>query len=81
MNLNQKLRTSRLAKQYQQKTCLQRLHIIWAQPSSFSIGTTHIGQYFIRSLSNGSPKPAVSLSSPNRRNCRVFSSHDIAGCH
>lgn len=47
--------TSKLAKQYQQNTCLHRLHIIWAQPSSFSIGTLHIGQHFMRSESNGIP--------------------------
>jgi len=38
--------TSSDAKQYQQKTCLQRLHIICAQPESRSMGTWHIGQRF-----------------------------------
>lgn len=49
------LLTSRLARQYQQKTCLHRLHIIWAQPSSFSMGTAHMGQHLMSSLSNGIP--------------------------
>lgn len=47
--------TSKLARQYQQNTCLHRLHIIWAQPSSFSIGTLHMGQHLMRSESNGMP--------------------------
>jgi len=38
--------TSSDAKQYQQNTCLQRLHIICAQPESRSMGTWHIGQRF-----------------------------------
>lgn len=62
--------TSKLVRQYQQKTCLQRLHIICAQPSSFSIGTLHIGQHFIKSESNGIPK---FVSVPNNLAC---SSHD-----
>lgn len=69
--------TSKLARQYQQKTCLHRLHIIWAQPSSFSIGTAHIGQHLIRSLSNGMP-----ISSwPSAIKRRLFSSQVILGCH
>lgn len=47
--------TSSEARQYQQNTCLHRLHIICAHPSSFSIGTEHIGQHFILSLSIGMP--------------------------
>lgn len=47
--------TSNEARQYQQKTCLQRLHNICAQPSSFSIGTLHIGQHLISSESNVIP--------------------------
>lgn len=47
--------TSREARQYQQKTCLHRLHIIWAQPSSFSMGTAHIGQHLMSSESNVMP--------------------------
>lgn len=39
--------TSKEAKQYQQKTCLQRLHIIWAQPSFLSIGTWQSGHRLI----------------------------------
>uniref|UniRef100_A0A182VDG4 Uncharacterized protein n=1 Tax=Anopheles merus TaxID=30066 RepID=A0A182VDG4_ANOME len=63
-----------LARQYQQKTCLHRLHIICAQPSSFSIGTVHIGQHLMRSLSNGMPNASVWPSTARRRE---FSSHDI----
>ena len=47
--------TSKEAKQYQQNTCLHLLHIICAQPSSFSMGTEHIGQHLMLSLSNGMP--------------------------
>lgn len=36
--------TSRDSRQYQQKACLQFLHIIWAQPSSLSMYTLHLGQ-------------------------------------
>ena len=39
--------TSRDWRQYQQKTCLHRLHIIWAQPSFLSMGTRHMGQRLI----------------------------------
>jgi len=39
--------TSSDARQYQQKTWLQRLHIICAQPESRSIGTWHTGHRFI----------------------------------
>lgn len=70
--------TSKLAKQYQQKTCLHRLHIICAQPSSFSMGTAHIGQHLMRSLSKGMPRASVWPSAASRR---VFSSQDIVGCH
>jgi hypothetical protein len=69
------LRTSKLDKQYQQKTCLHRLHIIWAQPSSFSIGTEHIGQHLIKSLS----KSMIESCLPP--NFLPFSSHDMEGCH
>lgn len=44
--------TSNDCRQYQQKTCLQRLHIIWAQPSFLSIGTWHIGQRLILASSS-----------------------------
>lgn len=71
------LLTSKLARQYQQKTCLQRLHIIWAQPSSFSMGTAHMGQHLIRSLSNGIPMS----SWPSAAKRRLYSSHVIFGCH
>lgn len=47
--------TSSEARQYQQKTCLHLLHNIWAHPSSFSIGTLHIGQHLINSESNVTP--------------------------
>jgi hypothetical protein len=47
--------TSSEARQYQQKTCLHLLHIIWAQPSSFSIGTAHIGQHLMSSESKAIP--------------------------
>lgn len=67
--------TSKLAKQYQQKTCLHRLHIICAQPSSFSMGTAHIGQHFIRSLSNSI------IESCRPPSLREFSSQVIDGCH
>lgn len=71
------LLTSKLAKQYQQKTCLQRLHIICAQPSSFSIGTAHMGQHLMRSLSKGIP-----ISSwPSAAKRRLCSSQVIFGCH
>lgn len=70
--------TSKLARQYQQNTCLHRLHIIWAQPSSFSIGTLHIGQHLIKSLSNGIPMLSIS---PSAASLFVFSSHEIRGCH
>lgn len=36
--------TSRDSRQYQQKACLQFLHIICAQPSSRSMYTLHLGQ-------------------------------------
>lgn len=73
---NVKTLTSKLAKQYQQNTCLQRLHIIWAQPSSFSIGTAHMGQHLIRSLSN-----IIIDSLPFAANRLVFSSQDCVACH
>ncbi len=41
------LLTSSDVRQYQQNTCLHRLHIIWAQPSFLSIGTWHNGQRFM----------------------------------
>lgn len=72
------LLTSRLAKQYQQKTCLQRLHIICAHPSSFSIGTAHIGQHFMRSESNGMP---ILSSAPFAAKRRAFSSQLTPVCH
>lgn len=70
--------TSKLAKQYQQNTCLHRLHIIWAQPSSFSIGTEHIGQHLMRSLSNGMPMVS---SSPMAAKRLIFSSQLRVWCH
>ncbi len=55
--------TSSEVRQYQQKTCLQRLHIICAQPASRSINTLHIGHFLIvSSLSQAirsSPSPPI----------------------
>lgn len=70
--------TSKLARQYQQNTCLHRLHIICAHPSSFSMGTPHIGQHLIRSLSNEIPMVSAC---PSAANFFIFSSHEIRGCH
>ena len=39
--------TSSDSRQYQQKTCLHRLHIICAQPVSLSMGTLQTGQRLI----------------------------------
>lgn len=61
--------TSKEARQYQQKTCLHLLHNIWAQPSSFSMGTLHMGQHLIKSESN------VGMS------CVVGGGHGFPGCH
>lgn len=55
LSLPPRILTSKDAKQYQQNTCLHLLHIIWAQPSSFSIGTEHIGQHLMWSLPKGIP--------------------------
>lgn len=46
--------TSRDSRQYQQKACLQFLHIICAQPSSLSIQTLHFGQRLIGTSSSSS---------------------------
>lgn len=73
-----RLLTSKLAKQYQQNTCLHRLHIIWAHPSSFSMGTAHIGQHLMRSVSNGMP---MLSSTPSAVRRRAFSSQLNEGCH
>ena len=44
--------TSRESRQYQQKACLQFLHIICAQPSSLSMYTLHLGQRLIGASSS-----------------------------
>lgn len=79
ISLNYVALTSNDAKQYQQKTCLQRLHIIWAQPSSFSIGTLHMGQHLMRSESKGMPGSMRSLR-PSLARRLVFSSHENPEC-
>jgi hypothetical protein len=71
--------TSKDAKQYQQKTCLQRLHIIWAQPSSFSIGTLHMGQHLMRSESKGMLGSMRSVC-PSFVRRLVFSSQENPEC-
>ena len=48
--------TSRDSRQYQQNTCLQRRHIIWAQPSLRSMGIWHNGHRFIIASSSGLKK-------------------------
>lgn len=71
--------TSNDAKQYQQKTCLQRLHIICAQPSSFSIGTLHMGQHLMRSESKGMLGSMRSVC-PSLVRRLVFSSQENPEC-
>lgn len=48
--------TSRDSRQYQQKACLQLLHIIWAHPSSRSMYTLHLGQRLMGALSSSGLK-------------------------
>ena len=48
------LLTSSEAEQYQQNTCLHRLHIIWAHPASLSMGTRHTGHLLMCSLQGSS---------------------------
>ena len=55
--------TSKEVRQNQQNTCLQRLHIICAQPASRSIGTLHIGHLFMSPSMD--PAPGNAKTSPN----------------
>lgn len=79
MNRNWLL-TSKEARQYQQKTCLHRLHIICAHPSSFSIGTLHIGQHLIKSELKLSPG-SIKSERPSFSKRLEFSSHVSPWCH
>ena len=75
--------TSSEVRQYQQKTCLHLLHIIWAQPASLSIGTPHMGHLLMFSASAAAIHMATSTCSPPAwclTRAAPFSAHDRPGC-
>ena len=76
------LLTSSDVRQYQQKTCLHLLHIIWAQPASLSIGTAHIGHLLMFSASAPAIHIATSpaMSTPCLTRAAPFSAHERPGC-
>ena len=75
--------TSSEVRQYQQKTCLHLLHIIWAQPASLSIGTAHIGHLLMFSASAPAIHMATSpaMSAPCLTRAAPFSAQVRPGCH
>ena len=70
--------TSNELRQYQQNTCLHRLHIICAHPASRSIGTWHIGHFLIVSFQ---PRASSQPGLPRATRSAPFSEQERPGCH